>query len=87
MKLQQNPSFGIFLAVFLTGMALAILRTALALEHPPEPFTWFNAYKDIAHVYVGGLGVAWWIQRQQWQIVLFVGLNGVEVAAAIYSRI
>ena len=83
----QESSFGVFLVVFLTGIALTVLRISLALEYPPESFTWFNAYKDIAHVYIGGVGTAWWIQRQQWQIVLFLGVNAVEVTAAVFSRI
>lgn len=86
MKTIEESPFGVFLVVFLVGIALACLRISLALEHPPEPFTWFNAYKDIAHVYVGGLGVAWWIQRYQWQLVLFIGINGIEVASAVFSR-
>lgn len=37
-----------------------------------------------AHLFMGGLFVAWWLQRLSWQWRLFWLLNAVEVATAVW---
>lgn len=69
------------------GVVLAILRIWIGSISEPEAFHWVQAYKDAAHLFIGGLAVAWWIQRQKWQWRLFWILNIIEVTVAILSRI
>jgi peptidoglycan/LPS O-acetylase OafA/YrhL len=68
------------------GLLLVVGRVWLGMHHPPESFEWIQAYKDTAHLFMGGLAVAWWFQRKRWQWWLFWALNVVEVAVAILSR-
>ena len=75
----------IFLAV-ITAIVLIAIRVWMAVEIPPESPNWIDVYKDVAHLFMGGLFVAWYIQRLKWQWRLFWILNAVEVAAAVYSR-
>lgn len=69
------------------GFVLVFLRVYLGFHVEPEPFTWFQLYKDAAHLFMGGLAVAWWFQRTRWQWWLFWALNAVEVAVAVLSRV
>lgn len=69
------------------GLLLAASRIWLGMNYAPESFDWVQAYKDVAHLFMGGLAVAWWLQRHKWQWRLFWLLNAVEVAVAILSRI
>jgi hypothetical protein len=70
----------------LFAAAIIAIRVWMAAAVPPESPTWIDVYKDVAHLFVGGLFVAWYIQRGRWQWRLFWLLNAVEVAAAVYSR-
>lgn len=69
------------------GLLLAASRVWLGATVEPEEFQWVQVYKDIAHLYMGGLAVAWWYKRYKWQWWLFWSLNAVEVAVAIWSRV
>jgi hypothetical protein len=69
------------------GILFAASRIWLGFVVEPEVFSWFDAYKDAAHLFMGGLAVAWWLQRHAWQWWLFWALNAVEIAVAIWSRI
>lgn len=64
------------------GFALIIGRLFV---HPSHP-TIADVYKDVAHLFIGGLFVAWLLQRQPWQKVLFWALCAWEVFVAIGSR-
>jgi hypothetical protein len=69
------------------GLLLAVGRIWIGMNHAPESFQWLQVYKDAAHLFMGGLAVAWWFNRHPWQWWLFWSLNVVEVAVAILSRI
>lgn len=69
------------------GMLLAAVRIWIGFNIEPESFHWVQAYKDAAHLFMGGLAVAWWHGRQRWQWRLFWALNVVEVAVAVMSRV
>lgn len=83
------------------GLLLAAGRVLIGMNHPPESFDWLQAYKDTAHLFMGGLFIAAWyaqpgswsslmfwrIKRLKWQWWLFWLLNVVEVTMAILSRI
>jgi len=68
------------------AVALAAVRIWMGFNVEPESFQWVQLYKDVAHLFMGGLFVAWWIKRQRWQWQLFWALNAVEVAVAVFSR-
>lgn len=69
------------------GVVLAATRVWIGFNIEPEPFHWVQAYKDTAHLFMGGLAVAWWIKRLRWQWYLFWGLSIVEVIVAVASRV
>jgi len=69
------------------GLVLAVARVWIGFNVEPESFAWSQAYKDVAHLFMGGLAVAWWIKRLRWQWWLFWALNIVEVGVAIASRL
>lgn len=79
------------------AILLAVIRLWIGLNIPPESFQWVEAYKDVAHLFMGGLGVAWWMHLESeeaefepalnWQFWLFVALCIIEVAVAIFSRL
>lgn len=72
----------------LLGIFLAAARIWIGLNIEPEPASWAGAYQAVAHLFVGGLAVAWYYQPRwiNWQWTLFWTLNIVEVATAILSR-
>lgn len=72
--------------VIVMGLIFAIMRVSFAFVVPPDTFSWFQVYKDLAHLFMGGLSVAWWIQRNKWQWNLFWLMNFIEVATAILTR-
>lgn len=74
-------------ATIAIGIFLVAFRVYIGLTVPPEPFHWTQGFKDTAHLFMGGLAVAWWQQRHPWQWWLFWALNAVEVAVAVWSRI
>lgn len=69
------------------GLLLAATRIWIGFHIEPESFHWVQAYKDAAHLFMGGLATAWYLQRNNWQWRLFWGLNLVEVVVAVLSRI
>jgi hypothetical protein len=73
-------------SIVLAALVIALIRVWMGFNVVPEPANWANVYKDVAHLFVGGLFVGWYIQRQAWQWRLFWALNVVEVAVAIASR-
>lgn len=66
---------------------LAASRIWIGYTVEPENFTWISAYKDVAHLFMGGLFVAAWIKGHRWQWTLFWIMNAVEVAVAVCSRV
>lgn len=74
------------LTIFI-GLILAVIRIWMGINITPGAFDWTQVYKDMAHLFMGGLAVAWWFNRYKWQWRLFWFLNAVEVAVAILSRI
>lgn len=68
------------------GVILAILRIWIGYVVPPEHITLVDLFKDTAHLFIGGLGAAWWYARKPWQWDLFWTLNAVEVSVAVWSR-
>lgn len=75
------------LLLWIVALALAIVRVYLGMYVEPESFTWVNAYKDMAHVFIGGLLVAAWLKKNRTLWFLFWALNIVEVTVAIWSRL
>jgi len=71
----------------LFGLFLVISRIWLGLTVPPEKMTWVSAYKDMAHLFMGGLYWANRSEKKPWQFRLFWFLVAVEVAVATLSRI
>ena len=69
------------------AVVLAIIRIWIGLTVEPDVFSWVAAYKDMAHIFMGGLGVAWWLEQKRWQSTLFVAMTALEVAVAGLSRI
>lgn len=69
------------------GFIIAVARVWMGLNFEPEPFHWLQAYKDTAHLFMGGLAVAWWNNRHRWQLDLFCWLCVVEVLVAAMTRI
>lgn len=68
------------------GLLLAAIRIWIGFSVPPESFSLVQVFKDVAHLFMGGLFVAWYIQRQSWQFWLFWWLNILEVVVATLSR-
>jgi hypothetical protein len=73
-------------SVIAFGIALAIVRLMIGDLVEPDSI-WLDVYKDVAHLYVGGLAGAWLYSREKWQASLFLVLNAVEVFAAITGRV
>lgn len=69
------------------GIALGGVRVWIGLNVKPDAFEWVQAYKAMAHLFVGGLAVAAWRDQRQWQLGLFWGLCILEVVVAIWSRV
>lgn len=69
------------------GILFIVTRIWIGMTVEPESFHWVQAYKDAAHLFIGGLAVAWWFNRHRWQWRLFWLLNAVEVAVAVLSRV
>jgi hypothetical protein len=68
------------------ALFLAAVRIWMGFNVPPDTFAWSQAYKDVAHLFMGGLFVAWRYARRGWQIRLFVAMCVLEVAVAVLSR-
>lgn len=68
------------------ALVLGLLRIWIGAKFAPEPFKWLNVYKDIAHIYIGGLIVAWYYEKELWQAYTAIGLTVLEVTVAIWSR-
>lgn len=66
---------------------IAAIRVYIGIAMEPEHISFVDVYKDTAHLFIGGLAVAWWIKRLPWQWYLFWLLNALEVAMAVFSRI
>ena len=69
------------------GLLLAAIRVFIGCTVDPDPFAWVQAYKDAAHLFMGGLAVSWWVNRLRWKWWLFWGLGVLEVAVATLSRV
>jgi hypothetical protein len=69
------------------GVWFGVTRIVLGFIGSPEHESIVMVlFKDAAHIYIGALGAAWWIQRLTWQWRLFWALNVVEVATAVITR-
>lgn len=73
--------------VIAVGLLLAASRIALVPFVETPPFAWFNVYKDLAHLFMGGLLVASLRDRLRWQWVLFWSLNAIETVCAVVGRL
>lgn len=71
-------------AIYL-GFALAFLRVLFVIDGKPESVIAWQSFQAVAHLFVGGLFVAWCFQRQDWQKRLFWSLVAVEVLSAAFS--
>lgn len=68
------------------ALILAVLRIIIGATNNPEAFAWVQVFKDIAHLFMGGLCVAMVLQKKRWQTMLFWSMNALEVAVAVLSR-
>ena len=73
-------------STLLIGGILGAMRIWMGFNVTPESFHWTQAYKDAAHLFMGGLFVAAKRDSQKWQWLLFWGLSALEVAVAVLSR-
>lgn len=74
-----------FLAWATVAVVLATLRVRLLPITPPlaETLTWFNVYKDTAHIFIGGVFVEA-CHTKRWEMwAVFMGLNAVEIICAL----
>ena len=71
----------------MVAVILAVIRVWMSLNIAPDAFHWAQAYKDAAHLFMGGLVVAAWRDNRPWQWSIFWGLSALEVLAAVLSRI
>jgi hypothetical protein len=69
------------------GVVLAVVRVWMAVAIQPSPFGWDQAYKDVAHLFVGFLFGGWLVDLQPWKWKLFWFLIFVEIIAAVSSRL
>lgn len=75
------------IASVLAGLLLIAMRIVIAVRFPPESASMVGSYQAVAHLFVGGLAVAYYFQRKRWQAVLFWLLIAVEISAAVLSRV
>jgi len=80
--MSQKASF-----VLLVAVTLALGRIYLGYTTTPEPVTTVAVFKDFAHLFVGGLFVAWWLTKQNYLWYTFLGLCIVEIVVATLQRI
>lgn len=81
------PSKSVAYTVIAAGLVLAVLRVVIGLLVEPVSPTWVDVYKDAAHLFMGGLAVAWLYDGYKWQKLLFWGLVVLEVVVAIGVRV
>lgn len=70
----------------ITAVVLALGRLYIGLNIPPEPMSFSDVYKDVAHLYMGGLFVTARMKNKKWLWSLFWGLGALEVVIAVLSR-
>lgn len=71
----------------LLSILLILSRIWVAYSFEPESASIVGSYQAFAHLFVGGLIVAWFCQRKAYQAWLFCILVAVEVSAAVLSRV
>ena len=76
-----------FCIVVYIGILIAVARVILIGSVATESPTMFDIYKDMAHVFIGGLGATCLIRGKAWQWCLFWFLVSVEVTVAVVSRV
>jgi len=82
-EVEQKETKGRFMEyAILFGVMLAIGRLFISPKKP----TGADVYKDMAHLFMGGLLVALWRDGEPWQHWLFWSLCVWEVSVAIISR-
>jgi hypothetical protein len=45
------------------ALILAVIRIWLGFTVEPDTFAWTQVYKDVAHLFMGGLFMSWWHDR------------------------
>ena len=75
------------LFILVSAFVLAVLRVYIGYAVEPEAITYVDVYKDLAHVFMGGLLVSYLYSREKWQLILFIGMNVLEVVVAVWSRV
>lgn len=70
----------------IVGTLLCILRVIIGCTIQPESFALVQVFKDMAHLFMGGLCVALWIDQQKWKHILFWGMCVLEITVAVMSR-
>lgn len=78
--------------MIVVAIMLGITRIYIGLNVMPDAFQWTQAYKDVAHLFMGGLFVAAWTSKGSLEHTLllwsvFWGLCVLEVAVAVISRL
>ncbi len=73
--------------VIAVGVMLGAIRIWMGFNVEPESFSWAQAYKDTAHLFMGGLAVAVYRDKLLSQRILFVSLCVLEVVVAVASRV
>lgn len=69
------------------AVILGILRIYIGATSTPGTLLWVQIFKDVAHLFMGGLTVAAWNQDKKWQWILFWSMNTLEVTVAVISRL
>lgn len=71
---QTRCSLPLETLMYLTLIFAAMLaagRIWLGFNVEPDAFSWPQVYKDVAHLFMGGLFVSWWYNRVTWDIAQF----------------
>lgn len=76
--------------VIIFAVVLGLLRVLIGITVEPEPITWVGAYKAVAHLFMGGLFVAWLgqpVPYGRWMGATFGLLCLLELGVALWSRL
>lgn len=76
-EMQGKDSARVQIAI---GLVIAMIRVGMG----DSDNMWIDIYKAFAHIYIGGLLVAAWIQQKQWQWMMFFFLCALEVICAVF---
>ena len=62
-------------------LAVAVLLTALRATVPGHGPSWAGTYEALAHLFVGGLLGAWFVQRRGWYLAVVGAMSMIELVA------